>query len=370
MMNLLSHRLRPLLVAGWLALCAPVFAQDGAAVFDPAVVTQDPAVAANNWIETGKRGSFAGTKKVIVPTFRIAFAFKASGSAHAGGGIGGSSAFAHGYYHLNGPDNATMQAITDAVYERFMAGLKARGVEVIPFESLPQAAKDRLAKAGPATPVEFKRVAGRNASKEYRLFTAKGLPFYTPLIDPVRPHLGMGAQLSNIGWDALEYVESELAGELQATVLRPTFWVDFIEMETGGGMFARRASVSADPGVKITAESDVRMMAPEGLEKKPRPTGGAIWLPPESNFAKMPVISLKQTVQPKDSGLKGVEDTTSGAVAAVQTATMIIGMLGGVGGGRRDKTFNVNVDAAKFQEAAQSTMGAIAELWTHQIAAK
>jgi hypothetical protein len=357
------------------ALCfvvpAVTWAQDSAPFFDPAAVTQDPAAASAAWIETGKRGSFAGAKKIIVPTFRVAFAVKARGSAHAGGGLGSrGTASIHGQYLLNGPDNAAMQAITDAVYDHFMASLKARGLEVIPYESLPQAARERLTKSGQSTPVEFKRAAGRNASKDYRLFTAKGLPFYTSLNDPVRAHLGMGAQLSNIGWDALDYVESELSGELQATVLRPTFWLDFIDMETDGGFFSQRASVSGEPGVKISAESDVRLMGPEGLEKKPRPTGGTIWATSDYTFTKMPIIGLKRTVQPQDSGLKGMEDTTSGAVAVVQTATMILGALSGIGGGRKDKTYSVNVDANKFQMAARSTMSAIAELWTYQIAAK
>ena len=66
----------------------------------------------------------------------------------------------------------------------------------------------------------------------------------------------------------------------------------------------------------------------------------------------------------------GVQCETPVGLCVDRSLEMIIGMLGGVGGGRRDKTFNVNVDAAKFQEAAQSTMGAIAELWTHQIGAK
>lgn len=344
-------------------------AQDGAAAFNPDAAIQDPGGAAGAWLETARLGAFAVSGKVIIPTFRVVFAVKAQGAAHAGGGLGSrGSASVHGAYTLNGPDSAAMQAITDAVYERFVTGLKSRGVEVLPFETMPTALRERLLKAGQPAPVEFKRTISRGVSKEYRVYTAKGLPFYTTLHDPIRGSLGMGAQLSNIGWDALDYVESEMSGEFQATVLRPTFWVEFIDIEASGGMFSQRAQVGGEPGVKISTESELRLLGPAGLEKKPRPTGGTVWVTPDWSFGKIPVLGLKRTVQPEDSGLKGVEDTTSGAVAALQTATQIIGMLGGIGGGRRDKTFNVNVDPQKFQAAAQTTMGAVAELWAHQIA--
>lgn len=359
-----------LFMAGWMAWSQPLLAQEAASAFIPATVTQDPAAAAT-WIETGKRGDYSGTKKVIIPAFRIAFAVKARGAAHAGGGLGSrGTASVHGNYTLNGPDNAAMQAITDAVYDQFVAGLKTQGVEIISYDSLPAAPRERLSKAGQAAPLDFKRVAGRNASKEYRVFSAKGLPLYTTMNDPIRAHLGIGAQLSNIGLDALDFVESEFSGELQATIVRVTFWVDFIDLEAEGGFFSQRASVSGEPGIKISAESDVRLMGPTGFEKRPRPMGGTHWTTANSDFGKLPIISLKRTIQPPDSGLKGLEDTTSGAVAAVQTATMVLGMLSGTGGGRKDKTYNVNVDAAKFQSAAQATLGAITVLWAQQIAAK
>ena len=39
------------------------------------------------------------------------------------------------------------------------------------------------------------------------------------------------------------------------------------------------------------------------------------WTTANSDFGKLPIISLKRTIQPQDSGLKGVDDTTSGVVA-------------------------------------------------------
>lgn len=52
------------------------------------------------------------------------------------------------------------------------------------------------------------------------------------------------------------------------------------------------------------------------------------------------------------------------------TAAHVSGGPGGIDGGRKDKTCDVNVDPHKFQSAAQTPMDAVAQLWAQLIAPK
>ncbi len=339
--------------------------------FDPALIQTQPQQAIDAWLDTGKATGLAGLSKVCVSQFRILFATQGVGSAMAGGGIGSSgSAHIHGRYVLTGVDDALMQSLTNDAYQRFLQSLGGRGLTVVPYAELPAAARERFEKDAVASPAEVKRTVSRGSSKEYKLFSAQGLPLYFAPSDPLRAHMGMGVALSGLGWDALDYVESGVAGPQQMALLRVTLVMDFIQMETSGGLFANTATVGGEPGIQLTAESSLRVMPPQGLEEKPKPGGGTVWATPSFAFDKLPVIPLKQTLQPPNSGLIGVVDATDAGVAAVQTALAVVGFLSGMGGSRKDKRFEVKVDTAQYQSAAQATLGAVVDAWAGQLAAK
>jgi hypothetical protein len=51
----------------------------------------------------------------------------------------------------------------------------------------------------------------------------------------------------------------------------------------------------------------------------------------------------------------------------LQTALQVVGFLGGMGGGRKDKRFEVKVDPVQYQAAAQATMDAVVDTWARLI---
>lgn len=342
-----------------------------ASPFDPSLASSNPAQAAQTWINTEQVDGLRELSKVGIVQFRVMFATQGVGSASASGGIGSGSGSAsmHGRYVLAGVDDALMQSITDSAYERFSQSLQARGLTVVPFEALSAAARERMAGVAVPAPAELKRGQGRGQSKEYKLFSAKGLPLYFGLSDPLRQHMGFGVSLSGIGWDSVEYAEAGVAGPEQVGLLKVTLVMDFVQMETSGGFFSNTASVGAEPGIRLTEESSLRAMVPKGLEERPKPGGGTVWTTPAFSFDKMPVMTLKQTLQPANSGLIGVNDVTDTGVAAFQTAMQVVGLLGGLGGVRKDKRYEVAVDPAQYQAAASSTMGAVLDTWATQIGA-
>lgn len=348
------------------------WAQDQAnPAFDPTLAQTDPVQAAQAWMTASQPEGLAGLKKVSIAQFRVLFATQGVGSASASGGFGSGSGSAHmhGRYVLTGVDDALMQSITDAAHQRLTQSLQARGLTVLPFADLPAPALERFQKDAVAAPAEIKRAISKGQSKEYKLFSAKGLPLYFSLTDPLRGHMGFGVTLSGIGWDALDYVESGIAGPAQVGLLKVTLVMDFIEMETSGGFFSSTARVGGEPGIQLTSESSLRAVVPQGLEEKPKPGGGTVWVGPNFSFEKMPAITLKKTLQPANSGLIGISDATDATVATVQTALAVVGFLSGMGGGRKDKRFEVKVDSAQYQASAQATMGAVLDTWARQIGA-
>lgn len=354
----------------WLGLLhGPARAQ--ATAFDPALASSHPEQAAKDWLSTDQIDGLRELRRVSIAQFRVMFATQGLGSASASGGFGSGvgSAHMHGRYVLTGVDAALMQAITDSAYQRFSQSLQARGVGVVPFGDLPAPARERIASQAVASPAKLERSLGKGTSKEYQLFSAAGLPLYFGVSDPLRQHMGFAVALSGIGWDSLEFVESGVAASEQIGLLKVTLVMDFIELETSGGFFSRTASVGGEPGIQLTQESALRAMVPKGLEERPKPGGGTVWTTPSFTFDKMPVIALKHTLQPSSSGLIGMTDATDAGLAAFQGAMQVIGMLGGLGGGRKDKRFEVKVDPAQYHTAANATLGAVLDTWATQIGA-
>lgn len=329
------------------------------AAFDPATA----AATSANYISISKE--FAGAQRVLIPTFRVVFSTKARGSASASRLMASGTANVHGSYSLRGVDDAQFQAITDAVYKRFVDTLKAKGVEVLAFDQIPEPFKTRMLEKSKPAPARFDYL-----KRSYAVFTPAGLPFYAGLGEPVQEAYGFGGKLSNIGFAAAEYVEGDIAGETQSTVLRPTFWIEFIDIESSGNMFSGRASVSGEPGLKITqAQTSMRVIPHTLLQKQRRGMEDMGWVPADWNFLNLPALGLKQNLQPADSGVLSVTNATDTATAVVQTALNVVGMFAGVGG-RKDVAYDVVVDPVRYTASSEQSMGAVAEMWASAVAGK
>lgn len=94
-------------------------------------------------------------KKVAVPLFSVEFVIADNESAQTSGFGSTGRASAAAYYKLIGVSEPDFQAITNALHERFLADLKAAGMEVLPYEQVAASPTyKKLAAGGTPSPIK------------------------------------------------------------------------------------------------------------------------------------------------------------------------------------------------------------------------
>ena len=94
-------------------------------------------------------------KKVAVPLFSVEFVIADSERAQTSGFASAGRASASVYYKLMGVEEADFQAITAALYQRFLTDLKDAGMEVMPFEQVAASPTyKKLAAGGTPSPIK------------------------------------------------------------------------------------------------------------------------------------------------------------------------------------------------------------------------
>lgn len=230
-------------------LCVFVFF-NLAALAQPAASTAIslPDLNPSEWFD-GKMGgtfgaktvtAFAKSNRVAVAGFRVVFVTHNEARAFVRAsylpGRDTGSASAKMEVDLKGVDDATLQAITDAAYKRFVDQLKAAGREVV----VPDAAAFASFKTA-AAPMEVKTGFLRG-----KAFTPAGVPLWFQVGDSWGD-----AGLSQKNMRAF----NELSKATNAAIaIAPLIVVDFAHMESSGnrsGLVARRAEVGASLAMSI-----------------------------------------------------------------------------------------------------------------------
>ena len=121
---------KPFIWFSAIVIASQVYAKEPPA-FDPAA---DPATLATTFLKGDKLGVMASVKRVAIVGYRVEFGIENSGKSTSSG-VGGFTS-AKSDIKLVGVSDATRQAIADALYDHFVAGLTAAGYEVIPYETI------------------------------------------------------------------------------------------------------------------------------------------------------------------------------------------------------------------------------------------
>lgn len=180
--------------------------------------------------------------RVFIPNFRVAFVVKTVAQAHAGSrlaNLGNTAASPFGVktitqaqnkrveMALAGADEKLLQALTDKLYEDFIARLKAAGREVVPWEEIKKTAgydKIKLTEAKPYLSSPW--AAGDK--RDYLVLTPSGMPlFFTD--SSLDSYLG-----DRIGDLDTSRAVAELAARLNATAMIPTLQIDIAEVHSSG----------------------------------------------------------------------------------------------------------------------------------------
>lgn len=262
---------RKLLLISLLVPVSALHAQEAAVGASVAVETAAPAVPLEplpdldpaQWFD-GKFGGTFGAKTVtaLPKTRRVAVAgfkvvFVTHNEAHAMvrasylPGRDTTGAKAAMIVDLEGVDSATLQAITDAAYARFVEQLKTAGREVIPTSEM--ASFFAEVKSQPA-PMEssFGNAKGL-------VFTPTGMPLWFGATDPWGKGGGFG------GGNDVPF--AKLSAALGAPItIAPLIVVDFAQMQSSGnrsGLIARRAEAGTTLSMSVPTFSTRLIRAEE-----------------------------------------------------------------------------------------------------------
>lgn len=224
---------------------------------------------------TGKNLGFEH-KRVFIPNFRVAYVVKTKAHAYAGAGlanIGNTAPSPIGVktvtqaqnkrveMALTGADQKLLQALTDRLYEDFVARVRAAGREVVAWEEVrktPGYDKIRFTEARPYTVDPSWTDADK---RSYLVFTPSGMPLFfvgstsdTPLADRT-----FDLQTSR--------AIAEIATHLNAVALIPTLQIDIAEVRSSGRS-RWRSDAEADLIPKLGLVNGSRLYFANGMDAK------------------------------------------------------------------------------------------------------
>ncbi|MEO8385804.1 MAG: hypothetical protein ABI583_11215, partial [Betaproteobacteria bacterium] len=210
-----------------------------------------PDLNAADWFD-GKMGGTFGEKsvnafgrnnRVAVAGFRVVFVTHNETQAITRGsympGRDTGTAKAKMEVDLQGVDDATLQALTNAAYERFIAQLKAAGREIVSLEQMQPSYADF--KVAPTVPQEVNRGPLRG-----RAFTPTGIPLWWQVGDAWGD-----SGLSQTNMRAF----NELSKNVNAIAIAPGIVIDFARMQSSGnssGFTSNRAEVGATLSMSVS----------------------------------------------------------------------------------------------------------------------
>lgn len=208
----------------------------------------DAAAAAPQAFTVTEAAALKGIRRVAVPVFAVEFITADNVSASVSGFGAAGRATSSLYYKLIGVGEAEFQAITDALYQRFLADLKASGLEVIDAAQVAAApGYAKLRASGVAAPIKgdssmtmsppglgiygFARIGGGSSGERKGLFSA--------LSDVGAGFAAVGAVNDSMA----------LGQELDASLIEVRMRVNFVELaDENKGFLGRMASTAKASG--------------------------------------------------------------------------------------------------------------------------
>lgn len=222
-----------------------------AAVEAATVIEPLPELDPAQWFDGRFGGTFGGktvtalpkSKRVAVAGFRVVFVnhteAKAMVRASYLPGRDTTGASAKMIVDLEGVDNTTLQAITDAAYARFIEQIKATGREIVPTSEMASFFAEVKAQPVP--------MAGAFMNSKGLVFSPTGLPLWFGAQDFWGKGGGFG------GGNDVPFAKLSVALGAPITIA-PLIVVDFAQMQSSGnrsGLIARRAEVGATLSMSV-----------------------------------------------------------------------------------------------------------------------
>ena len=242
--------------------------------------------------------AFTRSKRVAIAGFRVVFVTHNETSAITRGsylpGRDKGSAKATMIVDLKGVDDATLQAITDAAYARFVAQLKAAGREVL----APEQFQDSFAAFKLATPVPMDVSRGELRG---RAFTPAGLPLWWQVGDAWGD-----SGLSQTNMRAF----NELSKSANAIAIAPGLVIDFARMQSSGN---RSSLVSSGAEVGASLSMSVSTFYTRVVRSEENRYGGIVFKGDDGALS----LTRRLDTDVEFADLQKVEENKSGSVMSL-----------------------------------------------------
>ena len=304
--------MKPIIWFGVLVIASQLHAKEPA-VFDPAA---DPATLAATFLKGDKLNVLSNIKRIAIVGYRVEFGIENSGKASSSGTTGFTSSKAD--IKLVGVSDATRQAIADALYDDFVAGLTAAGYEVIPYEVVKE---EKTYKSMQARFHKTFDPVGTQLGKSV-FVGAHDLPTYITNDDK---HLGLGSAFGGGFTVQPQNIEPQIAKALDAAVIRATLDVQFADMTKSGGLFRSGSSVKTDAQLALVPGwSQYLIVTPKGRAR----------------------IALKQTVPIESDAIAMRDITTTAEKTTEAIGNAVSGLL--TGGSSKVRHYQADANDEKY----------------------
>ena len=303
----------------------------------------NPASAAEKGFVIAEGRALKGIKRVAVPVFAVEFIIADNVNSQTSGfGSAGRSSSSL-YYKLLGVGEPEFQAITDALYTRFLTELKASGVEVVDAIQIAGSPTYRkLVAGGSPAPIKsdstmmlapswlglygFAKLGGGNSSSGRSIFGALS-------------EVGSGfAAVGAIG-DSIQ-----LSTELDASLLEVRMRVNFVQLsDDNKGFLGRFAGSASASGKAFPSVDNVMMSVQSG------PARGS--------------VTMKHTLSLDAAAFAEVREkaTTAGDVAG-GVAVGLLRLAIGSKDSSSSKELEVVADAARYKDVVGAGLGSAASM--------
>ena len=272
--------------------------------------------------------AFGRSKRVVIAGFRVVFVTHNETHAitrgtYMPGGRETGTAKAGMEVDLLGVDDATLQAITDAAYQRFVDQLKAAGREVLSVEQTKS-----LYSGFQSSPVpqEVTRQLLRG-----RAFSPAGLPLWWQVGDPWGD-----SGLSQTNMRAF----NELSKATDAIAIAPGIVIDFARMQSSGNSSGYGSS-TASVGAKLTmsvSDFSTRVVRAEEIRY-----GGIVFKGDDGSLNMLRRIDTEAQF----ADLQQVEENDKGSVMS---------LLGAIGAKSKQSVMSAKTTNATYANAANAVL--------------
>ncbi|WP_299198919.1 hypothetical protein [uncultured Amphritea sp.] len=279
-------------------------------------------------VSTG--AAFNGANKVLIASFKVGFVESKRASVQAGGGLTGSAfgGKSTALMKMEGLSATTMQKVTDSAYQQFKEKLTAQGYTLVDHSQLFNQPKfEQVKRYDMPLKVDNSGLLSDYGVSYY--FSPKPLGTSTPIYMGEIP-----GEMGGIGWSGPNAYTSEFAAESGVRVINLAYVIDFAYTDSYGGWHTNSSSISVGQLMSVVPGAQLTIIGGHG-----------------GTFSKAIGSIRTEEGLVSEADIGTLADTTSETNKAVQMATNVIGILGGIGS-NSSREYTLKVNEAKFQNQA------------------